>query len=101
MLMIRLNAASNVSVILLANPHQANKLVKRMNGHRILSGTNGAGCDELTLLDEGASAIDSLLIERVFPFYSNSITIMDYKSSESIKPLFDRVKYFLYWQWDA
>ena len=39
--MMRLNAASNVSVILFAKPHQANKLVIKINGHKIVAGTNG------------------------------------------------------------
>jgi hypothetical protein len=39
MLMIRLKAAKSVSVMLLANPHQAKRLVSRMNGKTMLVGT--------------------------------------------------------------
>jgi hypothetical protein len=38
MLIIFLKAASNVSVILLAKPHQAKQLVNNINGHKILCG---------------------------------------------------------------
>ena len=40
MLMIRLKAASSVSVMLFASPHQAKQLVKRMNGSRLAFGIN-------------------------------------------------------------
>jgi hypothetical protein len=39
MLLIRLKAASNVSVMLFASPHQAKQLVSRIKGQRIPGGT--------------------------------------------------------------
>jgi hypothetical protein len=50
MLMILLKAARRVSVILLANPHQAKRLVRRINGQMIWEGTRGE--DVLILFSE-------------------------------------------------